>query len=449
MERRNFLALLAATPAAAALLAACGDDATDSSDSTGPATTDRPGTTVPSGLDGVQSLRSDATRITGADPSTAAAAVNAFANDLHAVLVADAPTANLVFSPASIALALAMTSAGAKGDTLQEMHSVLHLTEGDASHRAMNGLSALLESLNQTKDNAAEGGEGVSQVQLNIANSLWGQQGLAFESAFLDLLAGEYGAGLETVDYKADPEGARALINAWVADQTKERIPQLLAQGTITPDSRLTLVNAIYLKANWMNAFLEGATADEPFTTATGETVKVPMMRRTDDYAYAEGDGWRAVEVPYVFGSLSLTAMVGTGTDDDSLLTTGDEVFEALSSRKVSLGMPRFDIETSTSLAQVLGALGMATAFTDAADFSGMTTDERLSIGDVIHQANITTDEKGTEAAAATAVIMVATAAPVETDPVEFTIDRPFTFWLRERTTNAIVFMGRVTDPTQ
>jgi len=446
MERRNFLALLAAAPSAAALLAACGDDATDN---TGPAPTNGPGTTVPNDLDGVQSLRSDATRITGADPSTAAAAVNAFANDLHAVLVADAPTANLVFSPASIALALAMTSAGAKGDTLKEMHSVLHLTEGDASHRAMNGLSALLESLNQTQDNTAEGGSGVSEVQLNIANSLWGQTGLAFEPAFLDLLAAEYGAGLETVDYKADPEGARKLINAWVSDQTKERIPQLLAQGTITPDSRLTLVNAIYLKANWMNAFLEGATADEPFTTATGETVKVPMMRRTDDYAYAEGDGWRAVEVPYVFGSLSLTAMVGTGTDDDSLLTTGDEVFEALSSRKVSLGMPRFDIETSTSLAQVLGALGMATAFTDAADFSGMTTDERLSIGDVIHQANITTDEKGTEAAAATAVIMGGTAAPVETDPVEFTIDRPFTFWLRERTTNAIVFMGRVTDPTQ
>ena len=445
MERRNFLALLAATPALTALLAACGDDTTSSPGTTGsvpPDTSNGNG-----GLDGVQSLRSDVARVTGADPSTAAAAVNAFANDLHAALIAGDPTANLVFSPASIALALAMTSAGAKGDTLSEMHQVLHLTEGDASHRSMNGLSALLESLNQTVDNTAEGGEGVSEVQLNIANSLWGQAGLAFEQAFLDLLAAEYGAGLETVDYRANPEGARELINAWVADQTKDRIPQLLAAGTITPDSRLTLVNAIYLKANWMNAFSEGMTADEPFTTASGATVTVPMMHRTDEFGYAEGEGWRAVDVPYVFGSLSLTAMVGT--DDTSLSPTGDEVFESLASRKVSLGMPRFDIETSTSLADVLGALGMPTAFSDAADFSGMTGDESLTIGDVIHQANITTDEKGTEAAAATAVVMVATAAPAETEPVVFTLDRPFTFWLRERSTNAIVFMGRVTDPTQ
>ncbi len=397
---------------------------------------------------GATSLRSELARITaGADPTAAASAINAFADDLYAALVAQDENANLVFSPASIALALAMTSAGAKGTTLTEIDTVMHITDPDGIHRSMNGLSAHFDTLNQTRDNTIDGGEGTSAVQLSIANSLWGQSGLRFQQAFLDLLAAEYGAGMELVDYSTDPEAARAAINDWVGEQTRERIPELLTEGTITADSRLTLVNAIYLKANWLDEFDVHATTDEAFTTGAGKSVQVKMMHRQSDFAYAEGADWQAVDVPYVFNGLSFTAAIAATADTPPPALS--EVAAGLARRKVQLGLPRFDIETATQLGQVLSGLGMEVPFTDAADFSGMTTEEQLLISDVIHQANITVDETGTEAAAATAVVMVGTSAPVDEEPVVLTFDRPFTFWLRDSETGAVVFVGRVNDPSQ
>lgn len=434
MQRRTFLSLLT-VPAVAAFLAACGDDNGDNGDN---------GHNGSSG-DGRATLRGEAARGAGGDPLAAAMAVNAFAADLYEQLVAVDPRANLVFSPASIAVALAMTSAGARGTTLGEMNEVLHIADPSAIHSSMNGLATTLDGLDQTRDNTSEGGTGISEVQLSIANSLWGQSGLAFEQAFLDLLSAEYDAGLEVVDYIADAEAARAAINAWVAAETRERIPELLVEGTITADARLTLVNAIYLKANWDVAFDPQNTTDAEFTTPTGP-VTVAMMHRTADLDHAGGEGWQAVDLPYVFRGLAMTIAVGEAPDTE--LPTGDEVFATFSRRQVELSMPRFDIETSIDLAEVLADMGMTTAFTDRADFSGMTTDERLTIGGVIHQANITVDETGTEAAAATAVVMVATGAPEPTEPVTFTVDRPFTFWLRDTSTGAIVFIGRVNDPS-
>jgi len=428
MQRRTFLSLLA-VPAVAALFPACGSDS-------GKSTT--PGK--------VGSAKGQAARVTsGADPTAAAAAINAFAGDLYDRLVATDPTANLVFSPASIALALAMTSAGAKGTTLQEMDAVLHITDPAAIHRSMNGLSAALEGLNRSEDLTAQGGTGKDEVQLSIANSLWGQADLKWEQAFLDLLSSEYGAGMELVDYQADAEGARTAINAWVKEQTKGRIPTLLSPGVITADSRLTLVNAIYLKANWADKFEKSLTTKETFHAPKGD-VQVDMMHTERHLGYAKGDGWQAVDVPYVFGTLSLTMAIGDTTD--AKLPTGDEAFAALDTHLVALGMPKFDIETSTDLAEVLSALGMPTAFTDKADFSGMTTAEQLLIAAVIHRANITVDEEGTEAAAATAVGMAGTAAPAPEDTVTLTIDRPFTFWLHDTANQTIVFAGRINDPS-
>lgn len=448
MQRRTFLSLLT-VPAVAALLPACGDDEA-SSTTTVPAGTDptTPSTT-PSGQAATASLRGEAPHVTtGADPTAASLAINAFAADLFDRLVAVDPVANLVFSPASIALALAMTSAGAKGATLTEMDAVLHITDPATIHRSMNGLATSLTALNQSQDNTAQGGTGVSEVQLSIANSLWAQQGLAFEQAFLDLLSAEYDAGLELVDYRTDPEAARAAINEWVAEQTKDRIPELLGQGTITPATRLTLVNAIYLKANWARVFDETRTSDQPFAAPAGE-VTVDMMRVDGRFDVAVTDEWSAIDLPYVFDGLSMTVLVpAAGTGATGQTPTGDEVFATLAPAPVMLGFPRFDIETSVSLADVLGELGMATAFTDQADFSGMTAAEQLMIGDVIHQANITVDEEGTEAAAATAVVMEATAMPDPQEPIELVVDRPFTFWLRDRNTGTIVFMGRVNDPS-
>jgi serpin B len=208
-------------------------------------------------------------------------------------------------------------------------------------------------------------------------------------------------------------------------------------------------VNAIYLKAPWLTAFTAEATKPGTFTRADGSTVEVPLMQTGDTMRYAEGTGWRAVEIPYIGGSLAMTVIVPDDLAAYEQALTADQLASitgALAERPVSLTFPKFSIETKAQLADVLGALGMPTAFSDAADFSGITTAEQLQISDVIHQANIDVDEKGTEAAAATAVVMRAGAAPAE--PVTMKVDRPFLFALRDVPTGAILFLGRVADPS-
>lgn len=431
MDRRDFLALTAFAALAAAVQACGGDDAS-------------PGSTVPVGGEPVGVARSDLQRI-AADPAAAAvaaAAINAFGADLHARLVADRPDENLVFSPASILLALTMARAGAAGETASEMDAVLHVDDADAFYPAVNALSAALDALNGEVQDAA--GETVELV-LRIANALWGQSGLAFEQPFLDLLATEFGAGLELVDFMADPEAARTAINAWVAEQTEDRIEELLAQGTITPDTRLTLVNAVYLKAPWQLTFERSATDDQPFTLPDGSTVQVPTMFDERYVSHRVAGGGAVVELPYAGDRLAMVLVLPEPDADPTTVVIPS--LEGLDSAKVRLSVPRWDTESSLSLAEVLGALGMPTAFTDAADFSGMTTQEQFVIGAVIHQANITVDEDGTEAAAATAVIMEATSAPVD-EPISIVFDRPFLFAVRDRETGAVLFQGRVTDPS-
>lgn len=204
-------------------------------------------------------------------------------------------------------------------------------------------------------------------------------------------------------------------------------------------------MNAIYLKATWKAVFSESATRPESFTTAAGTTVSAQMMHRTATFPYAVGSGWRAAEVPYVFGDLAMTVVVAERSDSPS----PDGVVAALAPTNVRLGLPRFDFGVSISLADVLKQMGMGPAFAGSADFSRITTDEPLSISDVIHQANITVDEDGTEAAAATAVVGPAGAAQGPPDqPIDFTIDRPFSFVIRDVPTGAVLFHGRVADPT-
>ena len=280
---------------------------------------------------------------------------------------------------------------------------------------------------------------------LRIANALWAQHGVAFQQPFLDVLAGEFGAGLELVDYHSDAEGARAEINAWVAAQTEDRIEELLGAGTITPDTRLTLVNAVYMKAPWQLPFERSATADQAFTRGDGSTVTAPMMHATRSMGYSTGGGSTAVELPYAGGGLSMLLVL----PDESVAADAVELPGpgALPTTKVRLTLPRWDTETSVSLADALAALGMPTAFTDGADFSGMTTEAPLRVSDVVHQADITVDEYGTEAAAATAVMMAATSAP-DGEPPSVVFDRPFLFAVRTTDTGAVLFQGHVADPT-
>ncbi len=402
----------------------------------------------PTMTDDIELARANLTRLatTPADATSAGAAVNAFGLDLYRALATGDPSTNLVMSPASIALALAMARPGARGQTASEMDAVMHDLGSDAHAAWVAGLDQALNERSGTFNDAM--GE-PQQVTLREVNAAFAQRGLSLDQGYLDALATRFDAGLRLVDYRQAAEAARVLINGWVADQTEQRIRELLAEGTLDPQTRLVLVNAIYLKAAWQTAFQKEATTSAPFTRPDGSTVEVPMMHAQDQYRYAAGDGWQAVELPYIGGQLAMLLVV---PDDLAAFTstldaaTLDGIVTALSSIEVNLGLPRFSAETQVELSTVLSALGMPTAFSEQADFGGITSEEPLRISAVVHQANIDVDEAGTEAAAATAVVMEAMGMPIE--PVTLTIDHPFLFALRDATTGTILFLGRVSDPS-
>jgi serpin B len=380
------------------------------------------------------------------DAANAAAAVNTFGLALYGRVAAADKAGNLVLSPASIALALAMARAGARGQTATEMDAVLR-SLGSDDHAAW--LAALDSALNSRTGQFQDMSGKPQDVTLRIVNAPFAQRGFALQPAYLDALAARFGAGLRLVDYVNATEAARQAINAWVSVQTEQRIKELLAGGDLDTLTRLVLVNAIYLKAAWQTPFTVEATAPAPFTRIDGSTVDVPMMNGGGELPYAAGDGWRAVELPYVGGKLSMLVIVPDdlaafeGALDDKVLGT---ITGALATNQVNLGLPKFGAESRVELAPVLAALGMPTAFSDAADFSGITTQEPLLVSAVIHQANIDVDEKGTTAAAATAVVMRASAMPAQ--PITLTVDRPFLFALRDVDTGAVLFLGRIADPS-
>lgn len=381
-----------------------------------------------------------------ADASSAGAAVNAFGLDLYARVAGADATANLVISPASVAIALSMARAGARGRTATEMDAVLR-DLGTDEHAAW--LAALDAALNARTGQFRDQDGQAQDITLRIVNAPFAQRGLTLQPAYLDALASRFGAGLRLVDYRTATEQARLAINAWVADQTEQRIKELLSRGAIDHLTRLVLVNAIYLKAAWQTAFTESATAPAPFTRLDGSTVDVPMMHSSTELGYAAGDGWRAVDLPYVGGKLSMLVIVPDGLSAFEArfdTATLDAITGGLATTQVVLGLPKFGTESQLRLDGTLEALGMPTAFTDAADFSGITTQEDLFITAVIHQANIDVDEKGTEAAAATAVVVGRTSMPAET--VTLTVDHPFLFALRDLETGTVLFLGRITDPS-
>jgi serpin B len=396
----------------------------------------------------IELARADVPRLatTPADATQAGDAVNAFGIDLYRRIVATDPAANAVFSPASIALALAMARAGARGATAAEMDEVMRQLGADANAAWVAALDASLNGKTASFTDAM--GDPV-EVTLSSVNQPFAQRGYPLEQAYLDALGERFGSGLRMVDYIGDTAGARDAINGWVAEQTRNRIPKLIPDDTLGEATRLVLVNAIYLKAPWRVPFFEDATRDEAFTLLDGSTVQVPTMHTGGSYDYAEGDGWQAVQLPYAGNGLAMLVIVPEDllafekTLDRERL---ESITGALASQDVSVALPKFGAETSVELGEILKAAGMPTAFQDgAADFSGITTADRLVIGAVIHLANIDVDEKGTEAAAATAVEMPAAAAPAE--PKAFKADRPFVYALRDLESGAIVFMGRVTEP--
>jgi len=383
------------------------------------------------------------------DVAELAAGNNAFAAAAYALLAAE-EQGNLVYSPASIRLALAMAYAGARGQTAAEMAEVLGFDLSDeALHAAFNALDQALASRNQEFPPIGDGVE--RKVLLSIANSLWGQDGFAFRQEFLDTLAENYGAGMRVVDFVEATEAARQAINDWVAGETNDRITELIPEGVLSEMTRLVLTNAIYLDATWAWLFNKDDTFEAPFFLLDGSQVSVDTMHQDRSFPHAAGDGWQAIELPYVGDELAMVFLVpdsGLFAEVEGLVSEGlfEEVVGALQPAQVNLGLPRFEFRTKASVADLLASLGMPTAFDPAAaDFSGMTEEDRLFISDVIHEAFIKVDEEGTEAAAATAVIMDLTAAPSEM--IELQIDRPFLFSLYDRATGEILFMGRVLNP--
>lgn len=395
------------------------------------------------------SARSDKERVAapaaaGADVAELVRGNSTFALDLYHVL-REAEGGNLFYSPYSISLALAMTYAGARGDTARQMAEALHFTlPPDRLHPAFNSLDQTLA----LRGEGARGKDGQG-FRLHIANALWGQADYAFLDEFLDTLAENYGAGMRLVDF-ADSETARATINRWVSDQTEERIKELLARGAVDAATRLVLTNAIYFNAAWAVPFEESATADGTFHGLAGDTT-VPMMRQTEWLGYAEGPGYQVVEIPYDGYELAMTVLLpeaGAFEAFEQELDAGrlEEMLRGLERREVALTFPRFELETQLGLVDALAALGMPDAFTGAADFSGMTGNRGLFIGDVVHKAFVSVDEAGTEAAAATAVAMVTSAAVEPEKPVQVVVDRPFIALIRDLETGAVLFMGRMVE---
>jgi serpin B len=375
------------------------------------------------------------------DLRAVAKAENAFTFDLYARL--KSRDGNLFFSPASVSTALAMTSAGARGETEKQMAATLHfdLPPGRL-HAAYGTFGEILNAANKN-------------YRLSMANRLWAAKGYPFRPEFLALTRDRYGAELATLDFGRSEE-ARRTIDGWVEQQTNDRIKDLIPPGVLDAMTRLVLTNAIYFKGNWADEFQKSATQDAPFRLAGGGEVRVPLMHQIDKFRYGEADGLQLVELPYAGGDLSMLVLlpreVGPGSLEAKLSARAVEGWMSeMGVRKVDLYLPRFKTTAEFRLGQTLAAMGMPLAFSDDADFSGMSSAESLKISEVIHKAFVDVNEQGTEAAAATAIVVAPTAARVspEEPPVLFRSDRPFLFLIRDHRSGAILFVGRVTDPTK
>jgi serpin B len=370
---------------------------------------------------------------------------NEFAFELYKQLAAT-KDGNFFYSPYSISLALAMTYAGANGQTEEQMADVLKfMLEDEELHAAFNKLAIELNSRNEVPEDSDLQG-----FELNIVNATWGQRGFEFMQAFLDVLAENYDAGIRLLDYESDPEACRQTINDWVYEQTNGRIEDLIPEGAIDQMTRLVLTNAIYFNAAWLHQFNEEYTYDDTFYLPDGSTVTVPMMHQTDRFSYVDGDDYTAIELLYDIYDMSMVIIIpdeGTFSDFENSLTSQlvDDIIGNMSSGEVNLTMPKFEFDSDFNLNDALKAMGMTAAFSDSADFSGITDKVDLAISDVIHKAFVSVDEEGTEAAAATAVIITQTSMPTEIGDVN--IDHSFIFLIRDIQTGTTLFIGRVINP--
>lgn len=384
--------------------------------------------------------------LTPATNAPAKAGNTTFALNLYQQLAAADPQANLFFSPYSISTALGMTYMGARGQTATEMAATLHFGKPQTE------VPADFAALEQRLAAIAKGGK----VVLNTANSLWHQQGDHFREEFLEVGRKSFGAEVAGVDFAKDTEGARVKINRWVAGKTADKIPELLERDSLDRSTRLVLCNAIYFKGDWARQFSAKATQPADFFVTPEQKSTVPMMSQKLKLRHAVLDGFSLLELPYQGGDLAMVVLLPEAKDGlqalegklsginlPAWLASLDQAREA----EAVVQIPKFKLSSAFGLGKPLAALGMPSAFNRAADFSGMDGTRELYISAVVHQAVVEVNEQGTEAAAATAVVIARKSAPIAT-PI-FRADHPFLFLIREKQTGNILFLGRMMNPTK
>jgi len=409
-------------------------------------------------------LSSLAVSASAAESETAARAVNSLGLDLHRQMP---KTGNVCLSPYSIQSALGMTYLGASGVTHEEMARVLHLPANKTalaeSFAALN--AALMEAQEKSEKQVAQSkkyGGPSEALKLHVANRLFGQKGYEFRETFLSGVKSHFGAPMELMNFMKDHDGERQEINGWVEKQTQKRIRDLIPEGGLSADTRLVLVNALYFKAAWSDDFNVQATAPKPFhANGAKSTVQVPTMGKQEHLRYFNGSGFQAVTLLYAGNDLHFLLIVPddiNGVSDVEKKLTPETLLACAKAehREVILHLPKFKITPPTvPLGEVLQKMGMMTAFdkpAGRADFDAMAPkkpDDYLAISEVFHKTFIELDEKGTEAAAATAVVMGkrSMAPPPPEKPIELKADRPFLFAIQHAGSGACLFFGRVSDP--
>ncbi len=399
-------------------------------------------------IEGIREVRSEVSRAPALSPTDSSvqqvvAADRQFALKLYPLL-ATAEPGNLFYSPYSISTALSMAYAGARGQTAAQMAAALGIgSDAQAWHGGRNSIDLALASVRPVPTEFVP-------LKLEATNAIFGQEGFPFEADYLRILAADYGAGMQTVDFATRAAAARELINDWVAARTADRIKELLPTGSVDAATLAVLVNAIYFKANWLDQFNPKSTKQQTFARLDRSGVTVDQMHGGLMTDYGAGDGWQAVRLRYAGNASMLLIVPDSGAFatveaefDNDLLS---QVDDGLGQAEVTLDLPKWEATSAIDLKPPLEATGMTDLFKpDSADLSGIATNSRLYVKTAVHQANITVDEQGTEAAAATALGMAGSALSKQ---VRLSIDRPFLYLITDDITGEILFVGRVLDPT-
>ncbi len=380
------------------------------------------------------------------NPQTAGEAITSFGFDLFSAARRSAPDSeegqNLTVSPASVAVALAMLEPGAVEDAQGQLRALLAITDADRFHASMNSMQENLE----TRQPSEAGDQDPGEITIRVANAAYLQQGYPFQEPYLEAIGANYGPVLYEVDFRPDPDAVARGINDFVADATEQQITDLIADGVISPDTVLALVNALYFKASWLEPFEPAETADDTFTRLDGSTVGVDMMQGSSGSS-AEGDGWVGATKSYTGGLDAQFILPDEGRFDEiaaDLSSVFDE-YERNRSTQEELAVPRFEVRSSVQLDEALQSLGLTAPYQNGG-LLGIAEDPKLVVDKVIHETFVAMDEEGTEAAAATVVLAFPTSGP-PSPPVPVVLDRPFLYRIIDQQTGATLFIGQILDP--